>query len=142
MKVYDASGHILGRMSSIIAKELLNGENIVVVNAEKAVISGRPKQTLEHYKIRVKRGDPIKGPFFPRTPNGIFRRAIRGMLPWKKAKGQEAFKRLIVHIGVPENLEGKEEKFERIEQANAGKLNTRSVSIGDLSVDLGAKKRW
>lgn len=142
MKFYDADDHILGRMSSVLAKQLLKGEIITVVNVEKAVISGTPKATIESYKVRVKRGDPIKGPFFPRTPDGIFRRAVRGMLPMKKAKGRSAYKRLRVSIGVPDVLKSKSEQFKKIKAADAQRLKTKRIQLCDLSVALGAKKRW
>jgi len=142
VKIYDAEGQILGRLSSTIAKELLKGESIIVVNAEKAVISGSPKATIKHYHIRIKRGDPLKGPFFPKTPDGILRRAVRGMLPWKKAKGRTAYKRLKVFIGVPEKLKENATEFKKIEAADAKRLKTKSIKLGDLSIALGAKKRW
>ena len=41
--VVNAEGLILGRMCSKIAKRLLNGEVIIIVNAEKIVISGKKK---------------------------------------------------------------------------------------------------
>ena len=142
MIIYDADGHILGRLSTVIAKKLLGGERVAVVNAEKAVMSGSRRATIAHYSIRVKRGDPIKGPFFPRIPVGIFRRAVRGMLPMKKPKGKEAYKRLRVYVGVPAELRSKVDKFERVKAADAAKLKTNSMPIGELSVALGAKKRW
>ncbi len=142
MIIYDAEGHILGRLSSIIAKNLLEGEHVTVVNAEKAVISGNRKAIVIHYHKRVKRGDPHKGPFFPRTPDGIFRRSVRGMLPMKKPKGKEAYKRLRVHIGVSEKLKNKEDSFQKVKAAAASRLKTKSVTLGKLSIDLGAKKRW
>ena len=126
----------------MIAKRLLKGERVAVVNAEKAVVSGNPRATVDHYKVRVKRGDPIKGPFFPRTPDGIFRRSVRGMLPIKKSKGKDAYKRLRVSIGVPDALKTKTAQFEKIRGADAAKLKARSMTLGDLSVAIGAKKRW
>lgn len=140
MKIYDATNHILGRMCSRIAKDLLNGERVCVVNVEKAVISGNPRERIEFYLERRRRGDPKKGPFFPRTPEGIFRRAVRGMLPWKKAKGRKAFSRLRVFVGVPEELKGKE--FEKIEEADANKLKGKYITLGELCLELGAKRRW
>jgi large subunit ribosomal protein L13 len=142
MIIYDTENQILGRVSSVIAKQLLKGERVVVVNAEKAVISGRPKSTIDHYHMRVKRGDPIKGPFFPRTPDGIFRRSVRGMLPMKKPKGRDAYKRLRVSIGVPDTLKSKSGQFKKIKAADGAKLRARSIRLGDLSVALGMKKRW
>lgn len=140
MKIYDATDQVLGRMSTSIAKDLLKKENVFVVNCEKAVISGNPKTTKEHYLQRVQRSDPHHGPFFPKTPKGIVRRTIRGMLPFYKVKGQEAFRRLRVYVGVPENLENK--KFIRLEDADVNKLRCKYITVGDLSIFLGAKKRW
>ncbi|MBI2084541.1 MAG: 50S ribosomal protein L13 [Candidatus Aenigmarchaeota archaeon] len=140
MKVYDAENQIVGRMSSRIAKELLKGEQVIVVNAEKAVMSGRPKQKISHYDERVKRGDPFHGPFFPKYPNEIFRRVVRGMLPWHQARGRNAFKNLKVYISVPEEF--KENPREKIQAADASKLRTTYITLGDLSTNIGAKKRW
>jgi len=142
MIIYDADGQILGRLSSVVAKKLLDGERVVVVNAEKAVVSGSKRATVSHYKVRVKRGDPFKGPFFPRTPDGILRRSVRGMLPLKKAKGKKAYKRLRVYIGIPSDLKNKTDKFEKAKVADTAKLRAKSITLGELSVALGAKKRW
>ena len=140
MKIYDATNQVLGRMATRIAKDLVKGESVYVVNCEKAAISGNPKITEEKYLHRVQRGDPHHGPFFPRTPQGIVRRTIRGMIPFSKAKGQDAFRRLKVYIGVPDDIEGK--NFVRIEEADVNKLKCKSITIGDLSLALGQKKRW
>ena len=142
MIIYDAENQIVGRMSSVVAKQLLKGERVAIVNAEKAVISGNPRATAEHYRVRVKRGDPLKGPFFPRTPDGILRRSVRGMLPMKRAKGKDAYKRLRVSIGVPEALKSKSTQFKKIKAADGAKLHARSITLGDLSVAIGGKKRW
>jgi len=140
MKVYDANGQILGRFATRIAKELVKGEKVSIVNCEKAVISGNPKNTKNHYLHRRQRGDPHHGPFFPRTPDGIVRRTIRGMLPIRRAKGREAFRRLKVYISVPDEL--KNEKFISIKEFDVNKLKCKSTTIEDLSIALGHKKRW
>lgn len=140
MIIYDAENQILGRMCSVIAKQLLNGEKIVVVNAEKAVISGNPKVTTKHYLQKVQRGDVTRGPFYPKIPDRIFRRTVRGMLPWHKPKGRNAYKNLKVFINVPEEFKGK--KFEKISLADVSKLKIKYITIGELSIALGAKKRW
>jgi len=143
MLVYDADNQILGRFCSIVAKQLMKGESVVVVNAEKAVVSGKPSTTKEHYLKKVARGDPFKGPFFPRTPDGILRRTVRGMLPWYKTRGREAYKRLRVFIGVPEKFSKLEpQKMQRPEASDAKKLKTKSMSLSELSLSIGAKKRW
>lgn len=38
--VIDGKGHMLGRLASVIAKELLSGQRMVVVRCEQIVMSG------------------------------------------------------------------------------------------------------
>jgi large subunit ribosomal protein L13 len=135
--VIDASGHILGRLSSKIAKRLLNGEKIVVVNAEKVVITGEKYMVFERYKERYDRGSKEKGPYFPRHPEKIFKRTVRGMLPWKSSRGREAYRNLRVFMGVPEEL--KDKNFERIEDAILEKVSKtdKYVTLAEVSRYLG-----
>jgi len=105
--VIDANGKILGRLASFVAKRLLEGKRVAVVNAEKAIISGSPETILEKYQKRRSiegKPKPTKGPVYPRTPDRIFWKTVRGMLPMKKAKGREALRRLRVFVGVPPEL--------------------------------------
>ena len=99
--VIDVTGLIVGRAASVIAKRLLAGERIVVVHAEKAVVSGSRPNVLEAYRILRARGSVRSGPHYPRYPDRIFRRAVRGMLPHLKSRGKAAFQLLGVHIGCP-----------------------------------------
>jgi large subunit ribosomal protein L13 len=140
MKIYDATNQIAGRLASYVAKELLNGEQVVIVNAEKAVLSGNPKMKFREFKQKIDRGDPKKGPFYPRYPDLMLRRIVRGMLPWHKDKGRKAYRRLKVYIGEPEEFKNKEKI--RIEEADTSKLKCKYITLGDLSVMLGAEKRW
>ncbi len=137
--VIDAKGHILGRLSSKIAKRLVNGENIVIVNAEKAVITGQRSMNLNKYIEKSERGSQESGPYFPKHPENIFKRTVRGMLPWKSRRGREAFKGLKVFIGVPEEL--KDMQFERIDDALMEKVSKtdRYVTLGEVSKYLGSK---
>lgn len=140
--IYDADGQILGRLGSVIAKQLIVGDSVAVVNVEKSVISGSRKFTLSDYDVKTKRGDPHKGPFFPRTPDGIFRRTVRGMLPRKKARGRNAYRRLRAYIGVPAELLAKAGEFKKIPAADAVRLKSGGMTVGELSAALGAVKRW
>ncbi len=106
MIVVDAADQVMGRVASEVAKLVLNGETVNVVNAEKAVIVGRPEATIAEYKAKRARGDPYHGPFFPKTPERIFKRTVRGMLPHRTPRGKEAFKRLKVFISIPSELAG------------------------------------
>jgi len=104
----DAKDKILGRLASSVAKMLLNGEDVYVVNVEKAVVVGKPNATKREYAEKRARGDPYHGPFFPRVADRIFRRTVRGMLPYKTPRGMAAFKRLRAFISIPDEVRGKE----------------------------------
>jgi len=134
-KVINADGLILGRMASIIAKRLLKGEKIAVVNAEKAIISGKKKSKVREEKEFLEVGHPGKGPMHPRRPDRILRRTIRGMLPYKQPKGKQAYKRLRVFIGVPDELKNRE--METIEEAQAKKLTCPYFTLGELAREIG-----
>ena len=54
--VIDGKGHLLGRLASIVAKQLLNGQKIVVVRCEEINISGsffRNKVRVGSFSIRI-----------------------------------------------------------------------------------------
>lgn len=107
--VVDASDAIVGRLSSKVAKMLLEGKKVIIINAEKAKISGKKESIIRKYLVRrslQSKQNPEKSPKWPKVPNLLLRRIIRGMLPRKKAKGREAFKRLKVYVGNPLNLNG------------------------------------
>jgi len=140
MKVYNAESQILGRFSTTIVKDLLKGENVHVVNCEKICISGNPKKTKEGYLEKRQRGDPHFGPFYPRTPKGIVRRAIRGMLPWKRKRGRDAFKRLKVWVGMPEEF--KDQELIQLKESDVNKLKCKHITIEELCLWLGTEKRW
>ena len=140
MIVIDATNKVAGRLASIVAKMLLEGEKVVILNAEKAIISGNPESVKKFFLERIHRGDPYKGPFYPRYPDQILRRMIRGMLPYKKQKGREALKRLKVFIGVPN--EYKNAKITEIKVKSANELKCKYVTLAEISEFIGAKKLW
>lgn len=106
MIVIDSTNLILGRIATFAAKKAILGEDVRVINAEKAVISGKQKMVLGEAKQTRERGVPAKGPFIPRMPDRYVRRVIRGMLPYKTPRGSEAFKRVLCYVGVPEEFKG------------------------------------
>ena len=136
--VIDGEGLILGRLSSMVAKRLLDGEFIELVNAEKIVVSGAKKMIIDREKEFLGVGGHEKGPVHYRQPHRIVRKTIRGMLPYRKAHGREAFRRLKVHIGVPEEFEAAEK--ETIEKIQARILGKRYVTIGEIAENIGWKK--
>ena len=136
MKIIDASECIMGRLASSVAKSLLDGEEIHIINAENAVISGSKDMVFGEYISKRDLNHPRKGPYYPRMPHMMLKRAVRGMIPYQKPKGREAFKRLKVDVGTPFALQ--KEKAETIEKA---KMNdsTKYIRLGDVSKNLGAK---
>jgi large subunit ribosomal protein L13 len=133
--VIDATGLILGRMSSNVAKRLLSGETIVILNAEKAIISGTRQSKVIQAKTFLEVGHPGKGPYHRRRPDTMIRKTVRGMLPKRKPKGLEALKRLRVFLGVPEEFEGKQ--METITNASSQKLKCPYLTVGQLAKEIG-----
>lgn len=133
----DGTGLILGRLSSWLAKRLLAGNKITVVNAQELIISGRRPFLMKNYlqkRSRATHTNPRRGPFFPRYPDRILRRTVRGMLPWKKSSGREAFRRLSAFIDIPEEITDK--KYITIPEAKRI-LSNRYMTVGELSKTIG-----
>ncbi|KAL4186426.1 hypothetical protein AMTRI_Chr09g33820 [Amborella trichopoda] len=102
--VVDARHHMLGRLASILAKELLNGQKVVVVRCEEICLSGGlVRQKMKYLRFLRKRMNtkPSHGPIHFRAPSKILWRTIRGMIPHKTKRGAAALSRLKVYEGVP-----------------------------------------
>ena len=100
----DARAHLLGRLASSVAKELLNGQHVVVVRCEELNISGKHIRNKNKYLAFLRKRmatNPKKGPIHYRAPARIFWRTVRGMLPHKTARGAAALGRLRSYEGVP-----------------------------------------
>ncbi|KAG7353638.1 50S ribosomal protein L13P [Nitzschia inconspicua] len=103
-KVIDGRDHLLGRLASIVTKELLAGQKVVIVRCDEMVISGSLTRNRTKYaQFRNKRmnTNPGRGPFHFKTPAMIVWRTIRGMIHQKTARGQEAIGRLSTFDGIP-----------------------------------------
>jgi len=133
--VINADGLILGRMASIIARRLLNGEEIIIVNAEKAVLSGKRKSKIIEAKEFLEVGYPERGPFHYKRPDRILRKTVRGMLPYKQPKGKQAYKRLKVFIETPEEF--KDQIMETLTNAQAKKLTCPYFTLGEFAREIG-----
>ncbi|KAK7619786.1 AMP dependent synthetase and ligase [Phyllosticta paracitricarpa] len=103
--VIDGKGHLLGRLASVVAKQLLNGQKVVVVRCEALNISGeffRAKLKYSAFLRKITRYNPTRGgPFHFRAPSKMFWRTVRGMIPHKTARGAAAMERLKTFDGVP-----------------------------------------
>lgn len=136
--ILDATDLIVGRFATVVAKSALLGETVDIVNCERAAITGSRTNVLAKFKNWRARGAPLQGPYFPRRPDMVVRRMIRGMLPYKQPRGEEAFKRVMTHIGVPERF--REKMLETVKEANIAKVpNLKYITIGEICKELGSK---
>ncbi|KAK6498495.1 60S ribosomal protein L16B [Arthrobotrys musiformis] len=141
--VIDGKGHLLGRLASIVAKQLLNGQKIVVVRCEDLNISGeffRAKLKYHAYLRKATRFNKTHGPFHFRAPSRIFYKAVRGMMPHKTARGTAAMERLKVFEGVPPPYDKKKRMVVpqalRVLRLRPGR---KYCSVGRLSKEVGWK---
>jgi len=136
--VIDATGLVVGRLASILAKRLLTGEKIVIINAEKAVLSGKKSsrvKDLRSYLEIVGRANPKYGPHHPRRPDSMLRRMVKGMLPMDKERGRRAFAALKVYTSIPVEVKGV--TAQTVDEASAAKLKCPSLTLGALSREVG-----
>ena len=149
--VYNAEDKVLGRLASVVAKQLISakkaGEDtrVIIVNAEKAIVTGKRSSVLSDYRAKYELNHPRKGPFFPRMPDQILKRTVRGMLPYQKnSSGRNALKSLRVEIGTPSDLSG--DLPDGCEWGDSTKIDRplpeRFVRLGEISKELGVKVRW
>ena len=136
VKVIDATDLVLGRLATNVAKLALSGEDVVVVNCDGAIISGKQHVILRKFQDREKRVRPFKGPFRKRMPDRIVKSAIRGMLPhgrWSEgSRGRIAMEKIKCFIKVPDAY--KDQKLETIPAIGADNLKTQNYStIGKIS---------
>ena len=134
MKIVNAEDMIMGRMASYVAKILMAGDEVAIINSEKAIITGTPSNVLKEYKTRRAIRHQRKGPFYPKMPDRIIKRSVKGMLPSQCAEGRDALKRLKVYIGEPKALEGDKIKV----KASRNPKVERFIYVGDISRELGA----
>lgn len=133
--IIDAEGAVLGRLCTTVAKRLLNGEEIAIIQSEKVIVTGKKDMIKAHYKQEREVGTYRKGPFYPRMPDRILKRTIRGMIPYQEPHGRTAFKRLKCYMGIPKDLQGK--SFEKITAAE--KHPVEYMTLQEVAQFLGAK---
>jgi large subunit ribosomal protein L13 len=133
--IIDGKNAVLGRLATQVAKKALLGESIDIVNCEKIIVSGKKEVVFAKYDRLNKMGGHVKGPFLSILPEKFAKRIIRGMLPYKQAKGREAFERIKFYKGIPNNFEGKE--FEKVAQSE---LRISYVTIEEICNFIGGKQ--
>jgi large subunit ribosomal protein L13 len=136
--VVDARDCIMGRVASQVAEKSLDGQTVAVVNAEHTVITGSEDDIMETYTKRRELGSD-RGPYYPKRPDRIFKRAVRGMLPHKTTRGRDAFESIRIYVGNPYE----DDEAELLDGTSLDRLsNIKFVSLGDVSEELGANVTW
>lgn len=136
MTTITAENLILGKLATNIAKRLISGESITIVNAEKSVMLGTKEAKAYKFKVRLGiayKGMPERGPKYSNRPETIMRYAIRGMLPVERASGRAAFRRLKVYSGVP--MELKDRNLKTVPDAKCN--SDRFVILEDICKHIG-----
>lgn len=142
--VVDATNMRLGRMAPLVAKNLMEGKRVVVLNAEKAVITGSKKAILKRYLMLLGRSQKRSmwrpTVWYPRSPENIVWHTIVKMLPRREPRGREAARRLKVFRGVPDAFKNvKAVSFEdallKSIRNRSGKL-IRFMTVEELSKEL------
>ncbi len=137
--VVDAADHVAGRLSSNVAKLLLQGNRVSVVNCEKIMISGTRSNIIKEHREYLEVSsilNPKHGPYHPRRPDTIITKMIRGMLPYgKKPSGVNAHKRLRTYIGSPKELKPLEKV--RFEKAKIKRSASNYMTMGELGRIIG-----
>ena len=128
MKIIDGTNAVLGRLASYSAKQALLGEEIVILNCDKVIITGNRKNIIEDFQARKRRiGSGQKGPKHSRLAHLIVKRAVRGMLFHRSGPGKEAFRRITCYTGIPE-------KYKDAKKIVAGKeKRAKFIHVGELA---------
>lgn len=142
--IIDAKGHLLGRLASRVAKEILQGQKVVVVRTEEINKSGslyRNKVLYFRFLSKRTNSNPRRGPFHHRSPSMIFWRCVRGMVPHKITKGKLAMARLKIFEGVPAPYD----RMKRVVMPKALKYiqmkpHRKFCRLGDLATCVGWKQ--
>ncbi|MFH1290681.1 MAG: 50S ribosomal protein L13 [Nanoarchaeota archaeon] len=101
--IIDATFGVLGRIASFAAKQSLLGKEVMIVNCNEAIITGRPRKTIGDYQqARSRGGSSLKGPHSPKSPERVMKRTVRGMLSYKQKRGRDALKRVMCYNKTPE----------------------------------------
>ncbi|MAH42926.1 50S ribosomal protein L13 [archaeon] len=135
MVVIDGTDAVLGRLCVAVSKEakkLKDDETIDVINVEKVIITGNPKKIEAFYKQRIDKGERYHGPFFPRRPDGIFRRALRGMIAYKRKSGRDMFSKIKIHNGVPKGV-----KTDDVKKMGVKEVRCKYITLEKLSQKVG-----
>merc|ERR1712139_320384 len=143
--VIDGKQHLIGRLAAVVAKELLNGQRIVVVRAEEIIKSGplykNRMKYVEWLKLKSNTNPRHGGPYHFKAPSKLFWRVVRGMVRHKTARGTAAMDRLRVYEGVPAPYSHKKRRLVPQAMRAVRLANGRKwCKLGDLCASIGWTK--
>ncbi len=136
--IVDGTNQVAGRLCSHVAKMLINGSRVSIVNSENIMFSGKKEMVIEEYRKFLEIAsinNPKFGPFHPRRPDTMITKMVRGMLPKNKPSGEAALKRLRAYLGVPSELRSK--KVIQFDDAKIRKPAPYYTTLGDLGRTVG-----
>merc|ERR1712010_93131 len=143
--VIDGRGHLVGRLASKVAKEILRGQRVVIVRCEELVLSGslfRNKLTFAEFLRKAINTNPRRGFKHYRSPSRMFWRSVRGMTPHKTSRGKAALQRLKVFEGIPYPYDQKKRMVvpEALKVVRV-KSHRKTCLLGELSSHFGWEKK-
>jgi large subunit ribosomal protein L13 len=122
--IIDAEGAILGRLSTVVASMLRGkhktnftphvdcGDNVVVINADKVVLTGTKwsdKEYVRHTGYPGGQRITTAQELLKKNPIGLVEKAVKGMLP-KNRLGSELYRNLHVYAGASHPHEAQKPK--------------------------------
>ena len=113
--VIDAEGVVVGRLASYVAKRLRGkhrvdftphidtGDHVVIINADKAVLTGNKRRDKTYYRhtghpggIKSRRAEEILDGRFPER---VLKKAVERMMPKESSLARTQFSKLRVYAG-------------------------------------------
>ena len=129
--VIDATEGVVGRVASYAAKQALRGKEVIIVNCKHAVLTGRKRSVIEEYQAaRLRGGSSMKGPFYPKQPQRVMKRTIKGMVPYKQHRGNTALDNVMCYDALPAEYE----KADKISLARP--LKVKAIKLFELSREI------
>ncbi|MFQ5496344.1 MAG: 50S ribosomal protein L13 [Nitrosopumilus sp.] len=137
--VVDGTDHIAGRLASNVAKLLVKGNRVSIVNCEKIMLSGSRANHIKEYREFLEINSIINykhGPVHQRRPDTVIAKMIRQMLPFdRKPSGKLSYQRLRTYIGSPTEIKSLEKI--QFEKAKIKKSAANYTPLGELCRVIG-----
>ena len=123
--VIDASGQVLGRLASTVARILRGkhkpnftphvdcGDNVIVINAEKVILTGEKmneKEYIRHSGYPGGQSVRTAKEILVKFPERLVEHAVKGMLP-KNRLGRSIYKNLKVVVGPTHKYDAQQPKL-------------------------------